>query len=226
MMLREAGFVFDEFSDTAIIPRFNIAPSQQILVVLDMAPRVITTAKWGLIPSWAKDEKIGNSLANARADTIADKPAFRGAFRKRRCWVPADGFYEWKKTPLGKQPYRFSMKDGSLFFFAGLWEVWHNPEGKEVRTVTLITTEPNAVTQPVHDRMPVILTRANRTAWMNHETPVEELKGMLAPFPAEAMKAEPVSTAVNSARYDGPELIRPLPETGDAGGDVFRLEAE
>lgn len=217
-MLREAGFIFDEFSETRIVPRFNVAPSQQIPVILDAAPKTITSAKWGLIPSWAKDEKIGGSLTNARAETVAEKPAFRSAFRKRRCWVPADGFYEWKKTPVGKQPYRFTMKDESLFFFAGLWEVWRNPDGKEVRTVTLVTTEPNAVTQPVHDRMPVILPPENRDAWLASETTAETLKSLLVPYAAEAMKAEPVSTAVNSARYDGPDLIRPLPD------DVFRLE--
>lgn len=219
MMLREAGFIFDEFSQTALLPRFNVAPSQQIPVILDVAPRTVTAARWGLIPSWAKDEKIGNSLANARADSVAEKPAFRSAFRHRRCWVPADGFYEWQKGPMGKQPYRFTMKDGAPFFFAGLWEVWQKPEGSEIRSVTLITTEPNEVTQPVHDRMPVILTRENRGAWLNPETSTDTLKQMLVPYPGDLMKAEPVSSAVNSARYDGPELIRPLPAPGE-----FRLE--
>jgi putative SOS response-associated peptidase YedK len=217
-LLQEAGFIFDEFSETRLVPRFNVAPSQQIPVILDSAPNTITSAKWGLIPPWAKDEKIGNSLTNARAETVAEKPAFRSAFRKRRCWVPADGFYEWKKTPVGKQPYRFSMKDGALFFFAGLWELWRNPEGKELRTVTLITTEPNAVTQPVHDRMPVILQPENRDAWFSSSATPDELKSLLVPYPAEAMKAEPVSTAVNSARYDGPELINPIAD------DTFRLQ--
>jgi putative SOS response-associated peptidase YedK len=218
-MLREAGFVFDEFSDIRLVPRFNIAPSQQIPVILDEAPRTITSAKWGLIPSWAKDEKIAGSLTNARAETVMEKPAFRTAFRKRRCWVPADGFYEWKKTPIGKQPYRFTMKDESLFFFAGLWEIWRNTEGKDVRTVTLITTEPNEVTQFVHDRMPVILAPANRAAWLAKETPVETLKSLLVPYSADTMQAMPVSTAVNSAKYDGPELIKPLASPGE-----FRLE--
>lgn len=218
MMLREAGFLFDEFSETALIPRFNITPSQQIPVILDAAPRIVTAARWGLIPSWAKDEKIGNSLANARAESIGEKPAFRAAFRKRRCWVPADGFYEWKKTPVGRQPYRFTMKNDAPFFFAGLWEIWRNPDGQDVRTVTLITTGPNAVTQSVHDRMPVILPPERRGAWLAPDTPVETLKSLLVPYPAEAMKAEPVSSAVNNARLDGPELIRPLPDDG------FRLE--
>lgn len=222
LMMEEAGFVFDEFSMTRLVarPRYNIAPSQDILAVLDEKPKTVTALKWGLVPSWAKDEKIGGSLANARAETVAEKPAFRSAYRKRRCWVPADGFYEWKKTPLGKQPYRFTMKDGSLFYFAGLWEVWKNPQTNEdVRTVTLITTEPNAVTQPVHDRMPVILTPEHQDAWLNKETPVEALREMLAPYPAEAMRATPVSTAVNSAKYDGPELVKPLP-----ADEEFRLE--
>jgi putative SOS response-associated peptidase YedK len=189
-------------------------------VILDQAPKKITSAKWGLIPSWAKDEKIGGSLTNARAETVAEKPAYRTAFRKRRCFVPADGFYEWQKTPLGKQPFRFTMKDGSLFFFAGLWEVWRNPQGEDVRTVTLITTEPNAVTQPVHDRMPVILPPDRQDAWLSKETPVETLQSFLAPYPAEAMQATAVSTAVNSAKYNRPELIQPLPSAGE-----FRLES-
>ena len=220
-MLREAGFIFDEFSEVRLVARFNIAPSQQIPVILDQAPKTITSAKWGLIPSWAKDDKIGSSLTNARAESVAEKPAFRTAYRKRRCWVPADGFYEWQKTPLGKQPYRFSMKDGSLFFFAGLWEVWKNPKnGEDLRTVTLITTEPNTVTQPVHDRMPVILTKEHQDAWLSKETPVDALRSLLMPYPAEAMQATPVSTAVNSAKYDGPELLKPVPGDGE-----FRLEA-
>jgi putative SOS response-associated peptidase YedK len=120
---------------------------------------------------------------------------------------------------LGKHPYRFTMKDGSLFFFAGLWEVWRNPQGEDVRTGTLITTEPNAVTQPVHNRMPVILPPDKQDAWLAKETAVEALQSFLAPYPAEAMQATPVSTAVNSAKFDGPELIRPLPAAGE-----FRLK--
>lgn len=194
-------------------PRYNIAPSQVVPVIFDEAPRAITPAKWGLLPFWAKEEK--EALFNARAETVAEKRAFKSAFEKRRCLVLADGFYEWKKIGTkGRQPFRFTMKDGAFFFFAGLWQPWKNSQGQEVRTFTLITTEPNAVTQPVHDRMPVILPPEKQAAWMAKETTPEQLKAMLVPYDAEAMKATAVSTAVNNARNEGPELIRPLPEQG------------
>lgn len=210
-MLREAGFLFDEFSEVRITPRFNIAPTQQITVVFDDSPGRLATAKWGLVPFWAKDEKIGASLINARADTVATKPAFRNAFKRHRCLVPADGFYEWQTTPGGKVPHRFTLADGGAFCFAGLWEEWENPAKAKVRTCTLITTTPNALVATVHDRMPVILPRERLRAWMDATTPAETLSKFLVPYPAEQMREHAVSKAVNSAKYDGPELIAPAP---------------
>lgn len=210
-MLEEAGFLFDEFSEIRITPRFNIAPSQTVPVVFDDSPGILSTVKWGLVPFWAKDEKIGGSLANARAETVASKPAFRNAFKRHRCLVPADGFYEWQTTPGGKVPHRFTLADGAPFCFAGLWEEWENPDKVKVRTCTLITTTPNALVATVHDRMPVILPRERLRAWMDATTPAETLSTFLVPLPAEQMREYAVSRAVNSARHDGPELIEPAP---------------
>jgi putative SOS response-associated peptidase YedK len=202
-----------------LLARYNIAPTQEIPAILDEDPYILTTLRWGLIPQWAKDEKIAGSLVNARCETVADKPAFRNAYRHRRCLVPADGFYEWQKTGIGKVPHRFTLKTGELFAFAGLWETWRKPDGSPVRTVSLMTTTPNAVVAPVHDRMPVILQRDLEAAWLDHSTPVEKLATMLVPFPADQMKAAAVSNAVSNARIDSADLIQPV-----VAGE-FRLEA-
>jgi putative SOS response-associated peptidase YedK len=201
-----------------VLARYNVAPTQQIPAILDEDPRKLTTLRWGLVPGWAKDEKVGASLINARCETAADKPAFRNAYKQRRCLVPADGFYEWKSTGLGKVPHHFTLKSGGLFAFAGVWESWRRPDGTPVRTVSLMTTKPNALVADVHDRMPVILAPDNERGWLDRSTPVEALAGMLVPYPAEEMKVSPVSSAVSNARCDGPELLRPV-----AVGD-FRLE--
>ena len=210
---------FDVQADIQLLlARYNVAPTQQIPAILDDAPHKLTQARWGLVPSWAKDDKAGASLINARCETVADKPAFRSAYEKRRCLVPADGFYEWQKTGLGKVPHRFTLKDDSLFAFAGLWETWRQPDGTPLRTISLMTTTANAVVAPVHDRMPVILTRDHEAAWLDRATPVQALAKMLVPYPPEEMKVVPVSTAVSNARLDSPELIEPV-----APGE-FRLE--
>ena len=201
-----------------LLARYNVAPTQQVPAILDEDPTSLTVLRWGLIPPWAKDEKIAGSLVNARCETVADKPAFRNAYKHRRCLVPADGFYEWQKTGIGKVPHRFTLKSGELFAFAGLWESWRKPDGSPVRTVSLMTTTPNDLVAPVHDRMPVILKRENEAAWLDHDTPVERLATMLAPYPTAEMKAEPVSNAVSNARTDSPELIKPV-----VAGE-FRLE--
>jgi putative SOS response-associated peptidase YedK len=216
-MLRKR-FVLDEFSEIRLIPRFNIAPTQQIPMIIGDHGRKLVEARWGLIPAWAKDEKIGNSLVNARCETVASKAAFRPAFRSRRCLVPADGFYEWEKTGLGKVPHYFTRKDRELFAFAGLWESWRREDGTSVRSVSLITTTPNTVVAPVHDRMPVILTPEHEDAWLAPETTPETLTTFLTPYPAGEMTEHTVSTAVNSARHDSPDLIEPATTE-------FRLES-
>lgn len=203
---------YGELNDVRLgggIPRrFNISPTQKVLVVLDESPHESTEVRWGLIPSWASDRKIASSLINARCETVATKPAFRTAFKKRRCLVPADGFYEWQKVGTGKQPYNIGMKNGEPFAFAGLWETWQDPESKEqVRTCSIITTSPNELTAPIHDRMPVILSKEKRAAWLEPGRDVEELKSFLVPYPASQMDAYPISPLVGSPKIDDPKLI-------------------
>ncbi len=207
-------FKIDSFQDTLLTPRYNIAPTQQIAAVrfLDGANQ-LSMLKWGLVPSWAKDDSIGNKLINARAETLAEKPSFREAFRHRRLIIPASGFYEWQKTGRGaKQPFYFYLKDKEVFGFAGLWEEWLDKEsGELLETCTIITTEANALLEPVHDRMPVILKAKDYDQWLDaKETKSERLQSLLAPYPALEMASHAVSRAVNIPATDSPELIEEL----------------
>ena len=164
--------------------------------------------KWGLIPFWAKDPKIGSRMINARAETVAEKPAFRNALKKRRCLVLADGYYEWQKTPVGKRPFRIVMRSGEPFAFAGLWETWKDPEGNVIPSCTIITTAANDFLAPIHNRMPIILPREKEERWL--DTGFDDqatLTSVLIPHPGEDMDAYEVSTMVNYARNDGPEVI-------------------
>ncbi|MGD8725986.1 MAG: SOS response-associated peptidase, partial [Gemmatimonadales bacterium] len=166
---------------------------------------------WGLIPSWAKDPTIGNRMINARAETVATKPAFEGAFKHRRCLIPADGFYEWQKTGSRKQPYYIGRRDGSVFAFAGLWERWADEGHDPIETFTIITTTPNDLLAPIHDRMPVILPTDRYDEWLDPaNTETEALQSLLGPAPAADLTATPVSTYVNSPHNEGPECVRPL----------------
>jgi putative SOS response-associated peptidase YedK len=179
-----------------------------VIVVSDDGKRTIKQMRWGLIPSWAKDTTIGNRMINARAETLAEKPAFRNALKNRRCIIPADGFYEWQKLGKMKQPMRIVLKSGQPFGFAGLWERWQSPEGEEVLSCTIITTEANELLKAVHDRMPVILTRDAEAAWLNlniQET--ENLLPLLKKFPSDEMEFYPVSREVNSPQIDKPSDI-------------------
>lgn len=190
--------------------RFNLAPTQSVLVVrLSQASRVCSLLRWGLIPSWANDPAIGSRLVNARAETVADKPAFRTAFQKRRCLVPADGFYEWRTDRGKKQPHLFSLSDNGLFAFAGLWEA--KREGEQIlETVSILTTEANEVVRPVHDRMPVILPREAEALWLDPgRNEPGQLQELLRPYPGASMTSRPVSTVVNSARNEGPACVEP-----------------
>jgi putative SOS response-associated peptidase YedK len=172
---------------------------------------VLAMLRWGPIPSWAKDANIGNRLINARADTVAAKPSFRSAFKRRRCLVPADGFYEWKRDGKVKQPFFIHRKDEEPFAFAGLWERWENPEdGKEVQSCSLITTEANELMAPIHDRMPVILAESAYDRWLDLDEPVSDLQSLLKPFPANELAAYPISTYVNSPKNQGPKCIEPV----------------
>jgi putative SOS response-associated peptidase YedK len=173
-----------------------------------------TLLRWGLIPSWARDKNIGAKLLNARAETVATQPSFRAAFKKRRCLLAADGFFEWAKVNKGKQPYYFTLKDEGPFAFAGLWEEWRG-EGEPLRSCTILTTGANDVVRPVHERMPVILAPGDYARWLGPAAkPQEELLPLLRPLPAEALVARPVSTFVNSARNEGPRCVEPVSPEG------------
>jgi putative SOS response-associated peptidase YedK len=197
-------------------PRYNIAPTQTVAAVRanrDGQGRELALLKWGLIPSWAKDPKIGSSLINARAETVATKPAFRSAFRKKRCLIAVDGFYEWHavRGQKVKQPYFIAVNDAPAFAFAGLSEHWTSPEGTPVDTCTIITTTANSLMQPIHNRMPVILDPADYDRWLDpaRQDPQDVLP-LLKPFPADRMHAVPVSTLVNSPRNESPQCVVPL----------------
>jgi putative SOS response-associated peptidase YedK len=167
--------------------------------------------RWGLIPSWAKEAAIGDKLINARGETVAEKPSFRGPFRRTRCLVPASGFYEWQKTASGKVPHFIHLVDDDLFAMAGLYDVWHDPAGEDVRSYTIITTGANAMMAPIHQRMPVILRREDEETWLDPDAPTEVLQTLLRPYDG-AMDAYPVSTRVNRPDQDDPGVIEPLPE--------------
>jgi len=205
----------DESFPTSNFPRrFNIAPTQTAPVVrLKDGVREIAFLKWGLVPSWAKDTTGGAKMINAKAETVADKPAFRSAFLRRRCLVVADGFYEWRKlSAKEKQPYFITLKDGAPFAFAGLYEWWKPRDGSDlVETFTIITTEANELVRPLHDRMPVILPPEKWPLWLGEaKLSPNGLKGLLAPFPAKLMECWPVDKAVGNVKNDEPFLIAPL----------------
>jgi len=195
-------------------PRYNIAPTQDILVVTQNGARHLQAYHWGLIPSWAKDQAIGNKMINARAETLAEKPSFRTALSRRRCLIPADGFYEWQDAPEGQKaprtPMHIRLQDGGLFAFAGLWDEWHAPDGSPLRSCTIITTAPNAVTAPIHDRMPVILRPEDEALWLDRSvTDAPALLPLLVPYPAGLMEAYAVSRQVNAPTVDDPACIAP-----------------
>ena len=191
-----------------LAPRYNIAPTQDVAAIRSDAHGEPQAAilRWGLIPSWAKDPAIGNRMINARAETLAEKPAFRSAFRRRRCLVLASGFYEWRTTGRGKQPYYITTGDERPIAFAGLWERWDKGE-RPLETCTIITTGANRMLSELHDRMPVILPPESALQWLAPDAPVERLTGLLRPAADELLAARPVSRAVNSPAHEGPELI-------------------
>lgn len=193
-------------------PRYNIAPSQPVAVVANHAHRVIEFFEWGLIPSWAKDPRIGQKMINARAETVAEKPSFRTALKKRRCLILADGFYEWQRLEKAAQPMYIQMRDGAPFALAGLWETWADPELKAPRyTCTIITTTPNPLMAPIHNRMPVILPPTAYDTWLTPgDLPAAEAQALLQPYDAALMRAYPVSQLVNNPRTDRPECVRAI----------------
>lgn len=192
-------------------PRYNVAPTQEVPIVRrrkEGTGRELALVRWGLIPWWAKDPAVGNRLINARAESVASKPAFREAFRKRRCLVPANGFYEWEKRGREKRPWLIRLKGGGLLAFAGLWEVWRDPRGEKIHSCTIVTSEPNAVAGRFHDRMPVILDPGDYERWLDPDDPAA--LQLLQPCPDDWLEAYPVSPRVNSPQNDDPELVEPL----------------
>ncbi|MYB09760.1 MAG: SOS response-associated peptidase [Acidimicrobiia bacterium] len=195
------------------VPRYNVSPTQQVLTVIGGDARKAGFMRWGLIPSWSKDGPSSRPLINARAETVAEKPSFRGPLKNRRCLVPADGFYEWQKVGDAKRPMRITMRSGELFAFAGLWSMWTDPEGNRIPSCAIITTAANDVLKPIHHRMPVILAEEAEDIWL--DTALDDsdaLSQLLEPYPDDALEAYEVSRLVNSASNDVPEVTEPLPQ--------------
>ncbi|NEP13044.1 MAG: SOS response-associated peptidase [Symploca sp. SIO2C1] len=198
----------------ALTPRYNIAPTQSVTTILQtkvQPDRQLRMLRWGLIPSWAKDKKIGVRLINARAETAAEKPSFRSAFRRRRCLVLADGFYEWRKQGKEqlKQPYYCRLKDGNLFAFAGLWERWQDTTGETIESCTILTTKPNQLMRSIHNRMPVIVQPQDYNLWLDSQVQeMELLQSLLGSYPSEKMMAYPVSKLVNKASNNLAECMQ------------------
>ncbi len=190
--------------------RYNIAPTQYVPAVRDSeGHNVLSLLRWGLVPFWAKDKAIGNRMINARAETVAEKPAYRAAFRRRRCLLPATGFYEWKRVADGKQPIFITMKDERPFAFAGLWESWKGEDpDNPLESCTIVTTEPNKLLSEVHNRMPVILRNQDHDAWLR--APADEAAELMRPYPDDDLRFFPVSKRVNSPQNEGPENIVPV----------------
>ena len=197
-------------------PRFNIAPSQDVLTVMsDGDERALVPARWGLIPSWSTEPK---GIINARSETLDQRPSFSESFARRRCLVPADGFYEWKRRGKSKQPYYFQLKDEEPFYFAAIWDEWRGGEAS-ITSCAIITTTPNELLETIHDRMPVILPGQAHDAWLSGDTQPMELLSLLNPFPATAMKSYPVSQQVNAAKVEDAQLVEPI-ELSESGTNL------
>jgi putative SOS response-associated peptidase YedK len=209
----ELAALFDaEPPPAELLPTYNLAPTDEAAVIVERGDRrAIRAYRWGLIPSWAKDEKIASKLFNARAETLATSGAFRESFRRRRCIVPADGFYEWQRSGGARQPFLIHRADGAPLALAGLWSGWHHPETDQViRTFTIVTTAANGTLSAVHNRMPVVLEQKHWSRWLDPtREDTEELNGLLVPAPDDELVLYPVKPLVNNVRNNGPELIEP-----------------
>lgn len=190
--------------------RYNAAPTMLLPVITGTEPHLLQFFRWGLIPFWAKDPTIGNKMINARAETLAEKPAFKNALKRRRCLVPVDGFFEWKSEGKKKTPMHIHAVNGRLMSFAGLWEEWKDPGDRVIRSFTIITCAPNEIMATIHDRMPVIIAREERAAWLDPGTSAEAVTTLLRPCPSDWLTADPVSTLVNSPVNNVPEIIDPV----------------
>ncbi len=208
-----AGY-FNVTVSAPLPPRYNIAPTQQVAIIREGAGgRQLASARWGLIPAWAKDPAIGNRLINARSETVQEKPAFRAALKKRRCIIPANGFYEWLVSGREKKPLYIQAQDGAPLALAGLWESWSAPSGEPVESCTILTTAANSLLAEIHERMPVILLKEQYGAWLDSSvTDPAQLQGFFQPYPAGLLHYWPVATLVNSPKNDTPACLAPLPE--------------
>jgi len=207
-LVKDNRFQLEAFPSN-LSPRYNIAPSQPVSAILNQAPRELQFVRWGLIPSWAKDPTIGYRMINARAETIAEKPAFRRPLQRQRCLIPADGFYEWQRLDTRKIPHWITLTSGEVFAFAGLWDTWTDPKTNTAMTsCTIITTAPNRLLASIHDRMPVILPRESEATWLSDGLSPEQACALLKPYSATQMKASPVSTLVNSPSNDTPDVLK------------------
>lgn len=211
----DPNVIQQEFNLTSVeglTPSYNVAPTQYAPVITNEHPKELSFYRWGLVPSWAKDISVGNKMINARADGITEKPSFRTALKRRRCIVPVSGFYEWQKGEgKTKTPMYIQLKDTEVFGLAGLWEIWNSPDGDELRTFTIITTDANDFMESIHTRMPVILPKADYAKWLDpKEVPGSTLEPLLKPFDPRRMTAYEVSRAVNTPSINEPDLIRPV----------------
>lgn len=205
--------VFNIIDPPALEPRYNIAPTQEVLVVREdfSGKRLGSFMRWGLIPSWSKDEATCARMINARSETVHEKPAFRQAIKTRRCIVPASGFYEWARSGTSKTPHYITLQDGTPFSFAGIWETWQSPDNRQIESVAILTTRANSFMEPIHDRMPVILHRGEHDLWLDKSVnDPRELQRLYQPYPFELLQDRVVGRQVNSPRNDGSELIRPV----------------
>jgi len=209
----DAGEEFEDVTfPSKFAPRYNIAPSQPVLAIPNDGKHTADFFVWGLIPSWAKDPSIGNRLINARGETLAEKPSFRGGYKYKRCLIMADGFYEWKSGAgtKTKVPHFIHLQTARPFAFAGLWDEWHSPEGSSIRSCTIITTKPNKLMASIHDRMPVILHPKDFADWLDSSPrSADSLNHLITEFPADLMQAYPVSPLVNSPANDRAECVLP-----------------
>lgn len=214
-LLTHAEALIERFGIEEVInrpePRYNIAPSQNVTVIVQRGTRQLTEMHWGLVPSWAKDVSIGNRMINARAESISEKPAFRAAFKKRRCLIISDGFYEWRKTGKVKRPMHIRLKSREPFGFAGLYEYWKTKSGRMLESCAIVTTTPNEMLTSIHNRMPVILSPVKEEEWLNPDNQsVSDLSQMLKPYSSRQMEAFEVSDFVNSPSNQGPLCLRPV----------------
>lgn len=229
-------FEVDEVKAEELPPRYNVAPTLPVYAVALTRPkeeeegkgprRALGTFRWGLVPSWAKDPAVGNRMINARAEGIADKPAYRRAVARRRCLIPADAFYEWQRRrgpgdkPAGKLPYAVRRRDGRPMALAGIWEVWRDKDDNDapaLRSCAIVTTSANRLMAPIHDRMPVIVEPEDWAAWLDPETDMSVVESLMRPAADDVLEAYPVSTRVNNVANDGPELLERLPDPPGGG---------